>query len=241
MKKTAMWAIWSLVLIALVGCDGREGRVTTETETDPPPPVDAETSPPPVDADRTVAVSAEKMNVFYIGVENPVSVAAGIAPADLEVTVSGAGAAIKPAGARRYVVTVTTPGECAVHVTGGGIQGTRFTFRSKRLPDPVARLGRSSGGLMGSGEFRAQGGVGAFHDNLDFDVRSAIVGFELTYVGKRQDPVTVTNQGPRFNAKASALIRRAKPGDIYLFTNVKAKCPGDSATRRVNTMVFTIK
>jgi hypothetical protein len=94
---------------------------------------------------------------------------------------------------------------------------------------------------MGNGEFKAQGGVGAFLDNFDFDARCQITGFNLVYVAKRQDPVQSTNGGARYTSKSSRLVSQAKPGDIYYFDNVRAKCPGDAATRKINTMVFTIR
>jgi GldM C-terminal domain len=41
---------------------------------------------------RSVAISADKMNVFYIGVDNPISVsAAGSSSNDLQVSISGGG------------------------------------------------------------------------------------------------------------------------------------------------------
>ncbi|MEM1359254.1 MAG: GldM family protein, partial [Bacteroidota bacterium] len=137
--------------------------------------------------------------------------------------------------------TASRPGEATLLIKAGDkILGSK-SYRVKRIPDPVARLSRSSGGRMGNGEFKAQGGVGAFIDNFDFDVRCAIQGYELTYLPKRGDPISSLNAGARYNAKSQRLIRQAKPGDVFYFTNVKAKCPGDAAGRTINTMVFRIQ
>lgn len=191
---------------------------------------------------RSVTVSADKMNVFYIGVENPVSVvAAGVSSNDLRVTGSGGGLSLKRAGNGKYTATVSQPGEAKISVSGGGLTPTSFDFRVKRIPDPVARLSKSSGGEMGNGEFKAQQGVGAFLDNFDFDARCDIQGYNLVYVPKRQDPVESVNPGARYNAKSRRLVNQAKPGDIYYFENVKARCPGDRAGRTINSMVFKIK
>ncbi len=191
--------------------------------------------------ERSVAVSPDKMNVFYIGVDNPISVsAAGISSNDLNVSISGGGGSVKKVGSSNYVVNVSQPGECQIVVSGGGLRDSK-PFRIKRIPDPVARLGNVEDGPVPSGTFKAQGGVIAWLDNFDFDARCDITGFELTYVPKRQDPVPVTNPGARYNDKAQRLVRMAKPGDMYYFNNVRAKCPGDQATRRINSMVFQIK
>lgn len=191
---------------------------------------------------RSVTVAADKMNVLYIGVENPISVAAaGVSSNDLRVSGSGSGIQMSRTGEGKYNATVSTPGTANITVSGGGLQASSFEFRVKRIPDPVARLSNSSGGDMPNGEFRAQGGVGAFLDNFDFDARCVVSGFELIYVARRQDPIPVTNAGARYTSEAQALIARAKPGDIYYFDNVRAKCPGDQSTRKINTMVFNIR
>ncbi len=191
--------------------------------------------------ERSVAVSADKMNVFYIGVKNPISVsAAGISSNELRVSANGAGGSINKTGSNSWEVTVSEPGECRINVSGGGLQDSKI-FRVKRIPDPVARLSKSSGGAMGNGEFKAQGGVSAILDGFDFDAKCVIQGFNLTYVAKRQDPVPVVNQGPRYNQRSRDMVNRAKPGDIYYFDNVKARCPGDRAGRTINSMVFNIK
>ncbi len=190
---------------------------------------------------RSVTVSADKMNVLYIGVDNPISIAAaGVSSNELRVSASGGGISLR-GGNGKYTATVSQPGEATINVSGGGLTNSRFNFRVKRIPDPVARLSKSSGGGMGTGEFKAQGGVGAFLDNFDFEATCVIQGFNLVYVPKRQDAVPVVNPGARYNDRARELVSRAKPGDIYYFENVKAKCPGDQAGREINSMVFTIK
>ena len=78
-------------------------------------------------------------------------------------------------------------------------------------------------------------------DNFDFDATCKIQGYTLTFVAKRQDPVDSVNQGARYNEKSRRLVGQAKPGDIFYFDNVKARCPGDIAGRTINSMVFKIK
>lgn len=191
---------------------------------------------------RSVAVSADKMNVFYIGVENPVSVsAAGISSNDLRVSASGGGINLRSTGTGKYIATVTTQGEANITVSGGGLSSTSFPFRVKKIPDPVARLSRSMGGEMGSGEFKAQGGLGAFLDNFDFDAKCEIQGYSLVYAPARQDVVESVNGGGRYNDKSLRLVQQAKPGDRYFFDDVKARCPGDAAGRPINSLVFKIK
>ncbi|MFZ4544235.1 MAG: gliding motility protein GldM [Saprospiraceae bacterium] len=192
---------------------------------------------------RSVAVSADKMNVFYIGVQNPISVAAaGVSSNEIRVSASGSGANLNGSG-KNFVVTVGTPGECNINVSGGGLNET-FKFRVKRIPDPVAQLGIgkiAKGGSMPNGEFKAQQGLVAMLEGFDFDARCDIQSYNVTYVAKRQDPVTYPNQGARYNGNNAGIINRAKPGDVYYFDEVKARCPGDQAGRQINSLVFQIK
>jgi hypothetical protein len=68
-----------------------------------------------------------------------------------------------------------------------------------------------------------------------------VAGFELIYLEKRQDPVPSQNNGGRFNDLSRQLVSRAKPGDIYIFDNVRVRCPGWSASRQANSMAFLIR
>lgn len=191
---------------------------------------------------RSVAVSADKMNVFYIGVDNPVSVsAAGVSSNDLRVSGTGGGIQLSRTNQGKYNVRVSSPGDAKITVSGGGLTPTSFDFRVKRIPDPVARLAGEVGGTMGNGTFRAQSGIFAELDNFDFDARCQIAGFTLVYAPPREDLQEAVNPGQAFTGQARAMVSQAKPGDTYYFNNVQAKCPGDNTPRKINPMVFKIR
>ena len=189
---------------------------------------------------RSCAVAADKMNVFYVGVENPITIsAAGVNTADIRVSASGP-VNMTGSGSTR-TITASSPGDASITVSANGQTLGSFPFRVKRIPNPVAQLGNESGGQMGSGEFKAQRGIRAILDGFDFDARCDIVGFNMVYVPKREDAVPSNNPGPVYNERSINLRNRARPGDTYYFDNVRAKCPGDPAARKINSMVFTIR
>jgi gliding motility-associated protein GldM len=195
--------------------------------------------------ERSVTVSPSKMNVFYIGVDNPVEIsAAGVATKDVRVSMSGPGGGTIERKGGSYNVRVKTPTgpneRAKINVTAPGLNEAR-EFRVKRIPNPEARLSTSNGGSMPSGTFKAQGGLGAFLDNFDFEATCQIKGFKLVYVPKRQDAQEAVNAGGKYGGEARRLIDQAKPGDVFYFDNVKATCPGDIAPRTINTLVFRIK
>lgn len=190
---------------------------------------------------ETLAVAADKMNVFYVGVENPITVAAsGIESKDLSLTASAA--KVKILGNGHYTVICTQPGQVNLTVTNKRTGKLKtVNFRVKRIPDPVIRCGRKVDGLIGAGEFRAQPGLTANLDNFDMDLSCTVQSYKLYYVCKRCDPLELQGTGARFTGVISDVVRRAKPGDQYTFTEVKVRCPGDVAGRRVNGLSFKIR
>ena len=94
---------------------------------------------------------------------------------------------------------------------------------------------------MGNGELNAQGSISAVLENFDFDARCDVVGFEVTYLAKRQDPFTMFNSGGRFNNEVSDFVKKAKPGDVYFFDEIKCRCPGDATARNLGSLVFRIR
>jgi len=148
---------------------------------------------------------------------------------------------ISGTGGGHYIVKASTPGEATLTVSGGGATST-FKYRVKRIPDPVPLLGaQPQKGNIANGTFKAQGGVAAILQNFDFEAKCDVVGFEMTYLPKRQDPITKTNSGARWSGDVGDLIQRAKPGDAYFFDDVKCKCPGDAVARNIGGLAFKIK
>lgn len=190
---------------------------------------------------RSVSVSADKMNVFYIGVNNPVTVAAaGVASGDVRVNVTGA-ARKKSGNNTSLVVTGNSVGKANVNVSAKGQTLGSFEFRVKRIPDPVAKIGGSRGGKIRSNVFKSQRGLYAELENFDFEAKCRVVGYELVYVPKRADAVPSINSGENFTGNTAKLVKLATPGDKYIINNIKGKCPGDDVSRPLGTMSFDIQ
>jgi len=111
---------------------------------------EGETIPYPFEGEYVVAppsltVAATKMNVFYIGVDNPVSISVpGIADADLRPVISTGSLKRDPSG-RDWVVRVPKGDNRAVITVDALYQGESrrmgaAEFRVKRVPDPVAEI-----------------------------------------------------------------------------------------------------
>jgi len=196
--------------------------------------------------ERSVAISPSKMNVFYIGVDNPVEIsAAGVNSTKIKVSMGGSGGGtIKKNNDGTYNVRVTTPTKpnapAKVNVSAEGLNASK-DFRVKRIPDPVAKLSKKRGGTISPGEFKAQQGVIPDLENFDFEARCNIAGFRLVRVAPRQDAEIAVNRGGKYSGEVQALVAKAKPGDRFFFEEIKAKCPGDSAPRNIGSMTFNIR
>ncbi len=189
---------------------------------------------------RSVAVAADKMNVFYMGVDNPITVsAAGVASGDVRVNVTG-DASKKSGSGSSYVITGNKQGESTVTVTANGQTLGSFDFRVKRIPDPVAKIGGKREGNIRSNVFKAQTGLYAELENFDFQAKCNISGFEFVYAPKGRDVVPSVNAGGSFTAATKRLVNLVSPGDRVFIQNIKARCPGDEGPRALGSMVFNI-
>ena len=195
--------------------------------------------------ERSAAISAAKMNVFYIGVDNPVEVSvAGVPSSQVKVSMGGQGGGnISKNSDGTYNVKVSRPtkkGEFAkVNLTAPGFDAHK-DFRVKRIPDPIPKLGNNRSGKMGSGTFKVQKGVIPVLEGFDFDAKCSISGFQLVRAPKRSDPEFAVNPGGSFNSDAKRLMNKAVPGDRFFFDNIKCKCPGDAASRDLGSMSFIL-
>ena len=217
---------------SLLACDNtfRDTRELPE-----PPELPAQIRPCPPEA----SILADKMNVLYLGVDNPISIDLRHAnEADLRVTATGADIR----GSRgKFILKPLAIGEVRMEAFIKDELVAARSFRAKRISDPVVKLGNSAGGRMGSGEFKAQRGLSAFLNNFDFDAKCMVAGYMITRIEKDGERQSNINHGTRFGTSGSALILQASPGDIYTFTEVRVRCPGDQANRLLNSLAFHIK
>ncbi|MEL7220562.1 MAG: GldM family protein [Bacteroidota bacterium] len=89
--------------------------------------------------------------------------------------------------------------------------------------------------------FKTQGRLNAVFPNFDFDAQCQIEGFRLVRVSKRTDPAVAENRGGDFNSSTVALVNQAKYGDVYFFEDIRTRCSGDYAARKLNAIVVKIQ
>lgn len=196
-------------------------------------------------APKAVVVSPTKMNVLYIGVDNPMEISVpGVGQGDVAATLEGSGSLKKdPTNPANYIADVTGVGKCKIAVSAK-IDGKMTPmgekeFRIKRIPDPIPTLGgKLRGGNTQPGALKSQSGVVPLLENFDFEARFNVISFEMVYSSKGEIFKSEV-QGPLFNATMKQFLDRAKPKDIIFIDEIKVVGP-DKQPRKLGQIAFTI-
>jgi len=166
------------------------------------------------------AVMLDKMNVFYIGVDNPVTI--GSPTGWDKTTVSMSGGSISGTGSKR-TVRVTAVGPASINVVADG-KPSKFDFRVKKIPDPVFKV--ADGKVrMPSVTFKSQQFCRAELENFDFDLKFTIVSATVYFSGANFPNVAQTSINGNSLAPLSAFMGRCGPGSVVTFDNVKVQGP----------------
>ncbi len=188
-------------------------------------------------------VSPTKMNVLYIGVENPIEISVpGFR--DDQITASCAGGSIYRSGKGAWIAKVTTPGKTNISVSvkmdNGQVRSMGSKeFRVKRIPDPVPTIAGKKGGSIAKGVLLAQAGVQATLEGFDFDLKFNVTEFTVsaTINGFVKD---VPAKGSRFTPEQIALINQVQRGKKIYIEGVKAAGP-DGTVRSLGTISFKLE
>jgi gliding motility-associated protein GldM len=191
----------------------------------------------------SLSVSADKMNVLFIGLDNPISIAAGGVPAE-DISASISQGSLAKHGTGEYTARVTKVGDATVHVTAKMADGVKtlgdMKFRVMRVPDPVAEVGGSKGGRMSSAAFRVQQGVAAVLENFYFDAKFEVTHFTIGFDGTGfTDYLEKTANSALFTSDIRALMQRCKPGTRVFIDEIRAKGP-DGTTRNLPGIAFKL-
>ncbi|MFN0215370.1 MAG: GldM family protein [Saprospiraceae bacterium] len=196
-----------------------------------------------------LSITLLKMQVLYVGVDNPVQISCIEIPRDSLNLFIEKGTVTK-IGRGIYNVNVNSPGE--VILTCSSLQYGKFhSFkrvlhcRAKRLPDPLPALGAkyTLSDTIETGLFKSQTEVRLMFPSLDFDAKCDMLEYKITQIGSKNTNAemfthTVINTGVSFSQEALALINKGKSGDIFIFSDIKGRCPGDVKSRKLNSLVF---
>jgi gliding motility-associated protein GldM len=185
------------------------------------------------------SVFLEKMNVLYIGVDNPLTISGGSVGAE-KTRVSFPDGSITRGAGGHWIAKPSKPGMSKIIVNADG-KNFEFPMRLKYLPPPAAFVGAKKGGSISSAELKAIGAIIAKLEDSDFEAPYRVVSYKIGAVG---GPIQLyqefPNDGNRWNGQAASLITRCGPGSRVFFDQIKVVGP-DGRNREIPGMNFILK
>ncbi|GEL09724.1 protein involved in gliding motility GldM [Flavobacterium glycines] len=172
---------------------------------------------------NSATISADKMNVVYRGVVNPISVSfAGISDKDVNASAPG----LVKVGNGKYNMSPQGGNEVVINVSAklpnGQPVSDKKVFRIKGIPGPTGTIRGEMGVVKGPKSNLEIATVGAKLVDFDFDVNLDVVGFNLKVTGQP----TVVVQGNRLNAQCKSVLSKAGRGDQVTISEIKTKLVG---------------
>ena len=179
------------------------------------------------------AVMLDKMNVFYIGVDNPVTIGS---PTGWDKTsVSMTGGTISGSNDKR-IVRVSAIGPATITVTADG-HSSQYPFRVKKIPDPVFKVGDGKA-RMATVVFKSQQFCRADLENFDFDLHYTVVGATVYFSGANFPNVATGSISGNSLAPIAGLIAKCGPGSSITFVGIKVQ--GPDGQRTIDERSFTL-
>ena len=190
---------------------------------------------------NSATISAEKMNVVYVGLDNPISVSfAGVSNDKVNVTSSVGG--LTKVGEGKYNIKPLTGREVTITATGtlpdGKTVSDKKVFRIKPIPSPTGTV-RGETSPKGSVNNLGIASVGVKMDDFDFDVKLDVTEFTVIF----PKGTVIVKGSNKLNDEAKRLSENLKPGDKVIFTNIKSKMIGAPIIMKpaTNNVVYTIQ
>ncbi len=169
-------------------------------------------------------ISADKMNVVYRGLPNPMTISfAGISDNNVNASGAGLSKAGKPGA---YNMNPGSGTEVTVSVTGklpdGKPVSDKKVFRIKNIPAPQGTIGGTPGVQKGAKGRLEVSTIGALLPDFLYDLDFQVVQFALKVPGQ----ASIVVNGNKVDGRCKAALSRAKAGDQITISDIKTKVPG---------------
>jgi len=191
----------------------------------------------------SLVVSPTKMNVFYRGVDNPVSVSvSGYSNKDIVATATNGSLTKAPDG---YIMRPGKEAEATVGATVTNPDGSKkampgMKFRVKNVPNPTPYFGGKSVNdeNIKKTELTAAAGVIAKMENFEFDLKFDVVEYKVTMIVNGV-PLEKVTKGAAVSGDMKEMFQKAKPGQKIYIEGIKARGP-DGTVRNLGGLSFKV-
>ncbi|MEZ4978385.1 MAG: GldM family protein [Chitinophagales bacterium] len=197
---------------------------------------DYEVAPP-----SGMSISPTMMNVLYIGVDNPISIAVNGAKSDADVRASISQGTLTKNGNGQYIAKVNTPGIASINVSANvNDKNESFApmeFRVMNIPDPkISLCGFVLKNKMQKSEILACNGLIAQTQDFVFESKFEVVSFDVI-IRNAVQTVKQTNSGPIYNQEVMNMLNNLAKKDVLVFDNILVKDPAKK-NRKISGSIF---
>ena len=175
------------------------------------------------------SIAADKMNVVYRGLDNPLTISiAGISSDKVSVT----GPGISKVSNGKYVVVPPSDGKNTINITATGtLQGgdqiiSTKKFRVKNIPKTLGRISGQTGSVSLNKRDLSVSRVEAYFSDFAYDLPVNVVSFDVTISGQP----TITVRGNRLSQDAKDAISRARRRSTVTIDRIQVEVPGVAVT-----------
>jgi len=215
-----------------------KGEITF-TQNGKPVEVPFESSYSVIPEPSNAVVSADKMNVVYRGLDNPISVSLpGVGDNNLKVSASGGRLtgsrgkfSLKPGTGNLAILTVSAK------LSSGKTVNSKATFRIKDIPAAMGSI-RGQYGVVGMPKTSiGRTTIAAGLPDFEFDLKLKVNGFKVKVPGQ----VTVLVSGNTFTAQAKKVLAKAKRGDVITVYDIEATVVNNSSYKLKKVLPVSIE
>ena len=168
---------------------------------------------------NAAVIAADKMNVVYRGVANPMTISIPGIP-DNKVSASASG--LRKVSGSKYIMNPGKGREVTISASGVLPDGQRIntpaTFRIKDIPRPAGTVRGEAGSTKMPRRNLEIATIGSMLEDFDFDLNLAVSGFKFKVPGQP----TVNVNGSKLDTRAKSALKRAKRGDAVQIFDIKA-------------------
>ena len=190
-----------------------------------------------------VFASAEKVNVLYLGLDNPIRMSGGSKGAEAITASIDNGTITKADNSGLYIASPASAGIANVSVSVDG-KTTPFKFPVKRIPNPTPMIGSYGGGSVSVNNFKANVGIRADMGDFIFEgVKFNVSSYTIVCTGKgfeNTGPKFAVVNGAYFTSEVKGYIESCRPGSSVLITDISVEGP-DGRRKLPGSMAFNLK
>jgi serine/threonine protein kinase len=191
----------------------------------------------------SLVVGPTKMNVFYRGVDNPVSISvSGYRDEDIQASATN-GSLTKSADG--YIMRPGKEAEATIGATVTNPDGSKkpmpgLKFRVKNVPNPSPYFAGKSvnDDNINKADLTAAAGVIAKMENFDFDLKFEVVEYRVTMLVNGV-PLEKVTKGAAVSGDMKEMFKKAKPGQKIYIEGIKARGP-DGTVRNLGGLSFKV-